>query len=187
MAKNKNVVICKSERLYLTPLDEVHAPAVLKWYNDPELFGHLRDIRYVSHLDEQVQWIRSVKQDPFQKIYAIYSLQDDVLIGDIGIMHINWQDLSAEVGLIIGERAYQRKGLGTEATWLACKFAFEQLQLHNLIATINLDNIASIHLHEKVGFKKMGVRRQARRTADQVIDLLYYDLLPEELIKPDLF
>ena len=43
MPKGKNPVLYRSERLYLSPLSVEHAEYFMKWFNDPEIFGHLRE------------------------------------------------------------------------------------------------------------------------------------------------
>src|SRR4029434_618239 len=106
------IVIAKSERLYLTPLHVTHAPYFVKWYNDPEIFGHIRDMDRMTTLDEQIRWVQETHRDPNQRIFSIFYRPDDQMVGDGGLMHINWQDKKAEVGFGIGESKYKGKRRG---------------------------------------------------------------------------
>jgi RimJ/RimL family protein N-acetyltransferase len=186
MPKSKNLVLAKSERLYLSPLKVEDAPYLVKWFNDPEVFGHLRDMSYQSNLEEQKNWVLEVNRDPAQKVFGIYYIPDDQLIGDGGFIHINQEDRKAEVGLVIGEKQYQGKGLGAEALWLLCHYGFEVLKFHNILGENYADNPVAINNAKKIGLRYFGTRRQSRRIGDKVLDVHYSDMLPHELIKPEL-
>lgn len=185
MPKGKNEVLYRSDRLYLSPLSVDYADYYLKWFNDPEIFGHLRDMSYLSNLQEQKQWVEQVHRDPTQRVYNIFYIPDDQLIGDGGFMHINWEDRKAEVGLVVGEKKYQGLGLGAESLWLLCKYGFEELKLHNILGENYADNPIAISNARKIGLRYFGTRRESRRIGDKVLDVHYSDMLPHELIKPE--
>jgi len=63
----------------------------------------------------------------------------------------------ATVGIL---EQYQNAGIGKKALTIAEKLAFDQLSLHRLEAQIHCDNLASIALFEKEGYKKEGVMRE---------------------------
>lgn len=181
----KNQVIARSERLYLSPMSIEHAPIFLKWYNDPEIFGHIRDMSYVSTLQEQKDWVLATNKDSTQRVFSIFYIPDDCLIGDGGFMNINWEDLKAEVGLVLGEKKYQGMGLGAEALWLLCKYGFEEMKLHNILGENYADNPIAINNARKIGLRFYGTRRESRRIGDKLLDVHYSDMLPHELIKPE--
>jgi len=185
MPKGKNPVVYRSERLYLSPLSEDYADYYVKWFNDPEIFGHIRDMSYSTTLEEQKLWVRQTNGDMTQRVFNVFYLPDDQLIGDGGFMHIHWEDRKAEVGLVIGEKKYQGMGLGAEALWLLCKFGFEEMKLHNILGENYADNPIAISNARKIGLRYYGTRRQSRRIGDKVIDVHYSDMLPQELIKPE--
>jgi len=184
MPKEKNIVVAKSERLYLTPLHPDHAPSFQKWYNDPEIFGHIRDMTYQTTLEEQRQWVHETQRDQNQRIFSIFYIPDDRLIGDGGLMHINWEDRKAEVGLVIGEKQYQGIGLGAEALWLLCHYGFEELKLHNIVGENYANNPIAIANAKKIGLRYFGTRRQSKWLNGEWIDVHYSDMLAHELIKP---
>jgi RimJ/RimL family protein N-acetyltransferase len=173
-----------SHRVYLTPLTTMHAPALTRWFNDPDIWGHQRDISIVSTIEQQLTWIQQVQKDDTFRLYAIYLKQGNVLIGNGGFSHFNAEDRTAEVGLVLGEKQYHGRGLGSECLWLLCKFGFEVLKLHNILAENYADNPIAIHNARKVGFRYYGTRRQSRRIGARVLDVRYSDMLPHELIAP---
>ena len=131
-----------------------------------------------------MQWILKTLENPNQRIFSIYYAPEDKLIGNGGIMNISWEDRKGEIGLVIGEKAYQGLGLGSEAIWLICRYAFDVLQMHNLLAEHYAHEKSSLKLFQKLGFKYLGTRRESRRIKQRLLDVDYSDLLPQDLMDP---
>ncbi len=68
---------------------------------------------------------------------------------------------SADIGLAIGEKEFWRKGFGTETVELFLKECFEQLNLHRAGWWTFDDNIGSIALAKKMGFREEGHLRDS--------------------------
>ncbi len=184
MPKPKNIVLARSERLYLTAIKEEDAPIFAKWYNDPEVYGHLRDMGYQTTPEEQRAWIRQTASDPTLQVFSIYFIPDDQIIGDGGFKNINLEDRIAEIWLIIGEARYRGMGLGKEARWLLCKYGFETLNYHNILGEHYANNPISLSNALKTGAKLVGTRREARLHEGRRLDVHYTDMLRHELIQP---
>lgn len=181
MAKAKRTVIARSHQLYIAPLLLEHAPDLFRWINDPKVYGHLRDIRRFSPLEEQKQWILNVPRDPTLQVYAVYYLPDDRLIGYGGFKNIVWEDKIGEIWRVIGETGYHGQGLGTELYGLVCQVGFQLHGFKNILAEHYANNPASLKSALKAGAKLVGVRRQAKEIQDQRFDVFYTDILPEDL------
>ncbi len=186
MSKAKNTVLIRSERLYLSPLLPYHAGALTKWFNDPAIFAHQREMNWMITIEQQRAWIEKINKDPTQRNFAIYYIPEDELIGYSSLIDMNPQDGTAEVGLAIGETQYQGKGLGAEALWLTCKYGFEELQLSNIMGENIDNNPIAIANAEKIGLKRYGTRRLAKKIGEKFYDVHYSDMLPHELIKPEI-
>jgi len=185
MAKGKNPVLMLSDRLYLTPCREDHADKFCQWLNDPEVYGHLRDMSEVFRVEEVKLWISQIGPDPSQEVFALYYLPEDQLIGNGGFKHLNHQDKTGEIWIVLGEKNYWRQGLGTEARWLICKYGFEKLGLKNILGEHYEINPVSLHNAKKTGAKPMGTRRKSKWTGEKYVDVHYTDMLPEDLVKPE--
>lgn len=57
------------------------------------------------------------------------------------------------IGLLIGEKQYWNKGIGTEAVTLMLDYAFYTLEIPEVILAVKEGNINAIKLYEKLGFK----------------------------------
>jgi RimJ/RimL family protein N-acetyltransferase len=69
------------------------------------------------------------------------------------------------------------RGLTTEAASAVVALGFEELSLHRIQLHAGTKNGASQRVAEKLGFKKMGMVREACRGADGFYDCYVYDLL----------
>lgn len=171
-------VLASSKRLSLTPLHPNQALSFVKWFNDSEVFGLMRDMDRATNVEEQVQWILESGRDARQQIFAIYHRPDGELIGDGGFINVNFEDRKAEIGIVIGEKKYWGRGLGTEAIRLLCEYGFDRLRLHNIIAEHYAINPKSLHVFKKVGFQPFGTRLQSRWIGGRLIDVHYTQILP---------
>lgn len=89
---------------------------------------------------------------------------EDRCIGLIDLFDFDPKNRRAGIGIVISNSENRNKGLGAEAITLLSNYAFTTLDLHQLYANILSDNSASIHLFEKLGFAKVGLKREWIRT-----------------------
>jgi RimJ/RimL family protein N-acetyltransferase len=92
--------------------------------------------------------------------FTVYDRKDSAPVGTAGLLGIHHADGTAELGIFLGERRGQ--GLGTEATRLVLDFAFNVLQLRNVLLETLEWNAAGLAAYERAGFRRIGVRRGAR-------------------------
>ena len=79
-------------------------------------------------------------------------------VGMIDLFDFNPQHQRAGVGILI-HPDFQNKGLASEALKIMISYAFKHLQLHQLYANIIVDNTKSATLFTKIGFVKIGEKR----------------------------
>ena len=161
-----------------TDLDEI-----MKWVNDPEVIDNLL-MRYpVSrHLEEK--WLEKAldTSDMRNKAFSIET-KDGVYLGGIGLHKINWENRSAEVGIVIGKKEYWGKGYGTDAMLAILEFAFNHMNLHRVYLEVYDFNVRGIKSYEKCGFKKEGALRDDRYSRGKYHDTIIMGILKEEYEK----
>jgi len=102
------------------------------------------------------------------------------LIGFATIRWIEWTHGSGWVHLGIGDPQDWRKGIGSEVLDLLLQYAFNELNLYRLTATIPQYNPGALRLFEKAGFIEEVRRREALNRDGRHWDLLLFGLLREE-------
>jgi len=102
------------------------------------------------------------------------------IVGSIGLFHIDFEIRSAEIGY--GVRAGERgKGYASEALGAVARWALTRGGIQRAWLTANTDNVASLRVAEKAGFRREGTLRRAGLEDDGLHDLAVFSLLNDEL------
>jgi diamine N-acetyltransferase len=67
--------------------------------------------------------------------------------------------------------------LANNALTEVIKYSFEKLQLHQLYANITTDNEVSLHLFQKAGFIKSGIKKDWIKVPGGFIDEVIFQLI----------
>jgi diamine N-acetyltransferase len=108
------------------------------------------------------QYLENAHQDIYeakQLRLAICQDQDFPALGLIDLFDFDPQNNRAGVGIVIQAAANRNLSIGSEALDLLIRYAFHNLNLHQLYANIATENAASIALFTKFGFQKIGVKK----------------------------
>lgn len=148
-------------------LDEVraHAAALAVGYNEPrnaQLMGHTAALEP----DEVIEHYADMADEGAHQ-FLLFA--DGALAGDADLRGI--ADGAAEFAFMIGAPAAQGKGLGTKYATMIYAFAFDQLQLHTVYASVVPENVASKRVFEKLGCA-VDDSPAARAYADEPGDLV---------------
>jgi RimJ/RimL family protein N-acetyltransferase len=170
------------EKAALGPLRRDLAPVYARWMNQPEVKRGLDHIG-VSSPESQEKWVeenneKSAKREPDAVEFTIYDRADSTPVGTAGLFHISHARGTCEFGIAIGERRGQ--GLGTEATRLALDYAFNVLELRNVMLETLEWNVSGLTAYERAGFRRVGVRRGAAMSRRQPTNVVLMDAVPED-------
>jgi RimJ/RimL family protein N-acetyltransferase len=171
----------KGQYVKLTAVDlEQDAGPFAKWRSDAEYLRLLDSAPAVMYTEKQVKdyWEKHI--DEYLEL-AIRSLQDNRLIGFIGLTDINWPMGDAWVGIGLGKREDWGRGYGTDAMRVMLEYAFMQLNLHRLSLQVFEYNQRAIRSYEKAGFKIEGRLRKVINRNGRRWDIVYMGILRGEL------
>jgi len=131
------------------------------------------------------EWAEKQLQESGDTTYwfMIRTLEDDRLLGDIGLEVTGWNQRNAFVGLGIGPREFWGRGYGTEAMELALQYGFLELNLHRVMLNVFEYNPRAIRSYEKSGFQHEGRIREALFREGKRWDLLFMGILRTEWMK----
>ncbi|PWL38614.1 GNAT family N-acetyltransferase [Flagellimonas aquimarina] len=155
----------KGEQIYLRALEPKDLDFLYQLENDTAIWEISGTIKPYSkkvlqlYLENSHRDIYDVKQ-----LRLCICNKDDHCIGLIDLFDFDPKNRRAGIGVVIANTENRNKGLGAEAISLLCNYAFTTLDLHQLYANILEGNDASIHLFEKLGFSKIGVKKEWIRT-----------------------
>ncbi|RPI31725.1 MAG: N-acetyltransferase [Chloroflexota bacterium] len=159
------------------------AEAFSRWRRDSE-FSRLLDSGPASvwSVSKIKEWNEKYEdKDPYSEyFFTIHTIEDDRMIGFIGLDGIRWNHGDCWVGIGLGERDYWGKGYGTDAMRIILRYAFSELNLHRVSLNVFGYNPRAIHSYEKAGFKHEGSIRQFLFREGRRWDLVHMGILKEE-------
>jgi RimJ/RimL family protein N-acetyltransferase len=155
----KHEIALHGERVSLRPMTENDWDILWKWNNDPDVLYFAEGDEVGAYTLDQVQQIyRGVSQNAFCFIIQV----DDKPIGDCWLQQMNLERIleahpEAEcrrIDLMIGEKEWWGRGLGTEVIRLLTKFAFEREKADFVFGCDIADyNLASLRAFQKAGYQ----------------------------------
>jgi RimJ/RimL family protein N-acetyltransferase len=169
------------EQVRLNALTSDDLPTIARWYEDAD-FMRLYDALPARPKSEAelAQWLEGLQKDKNTFTFAVRTQDSDALVGTVELDGILWAHGVSGFGIAIRDRAHWGKGYGTEAAQLALAFAFNELNLHRITATVFGYNARSIALMEKLGFQREGAFREFLQRDGERYDMLLYGLLRRE-------
>jgi RimJ/RimL family protein N-acetyltransferase len=114
----------------------------------------------VMNLEEAEAFIQSNPKGGEEKAgdwvqYGIEKKSSGQLIGDCALKFGEFDPRIAEIGITISHLE-QKKGFAKEALLGLLAFLFDTRSVHRVVAIVDEENLASIHLLKSVGFKQEG-------------------------------
>ena len=128
----------------------------LKWYDD-----------YVSRRGSEVRC-------------AVCLADSGQLVGMVSLTRIDYVHRNAEFNAVVGEREAKNRGVGTEATRAMLRHGLFDLNLHRIYVSILRDNVSSLRMCQKAGFREEGTIREGAYKNGRYHDLVLMGVLKSE-------
>jgi len=114
------------------------------------------------------------------KLFLLTDKASNTIIGRCGIHNWNIEHRRAEIGYVMEDEQYKRKGLMTEALEAILEFGFRNMNLNRIEALVGAGNVPSLRLMEKFNFTKEGLLRQHAYASDKFEDSVMFSKLYHE-------
>ncbi len=138
--------------------------------------GSIEEVRdYISNMPKSFD----VADTCFQ--FAITTRNENRLIGDMGIVFSNHNNMQAEIGCTL-HKDYQGKGYATEACSAMVEHLLLALNKHRIVASVDPRNSASIRLIERLGFRKEAHFKESYYLRGEWVDDIIYAMLSKEWV-----
>ena len=156
----------------LRPATLADITAILEIYNDAALKTTATADTEPATLAQRTEWFdfRTANGYPI-----LVSLDESEIVtgwSSLSPYHLRYgYRFTAEVSVYIAEKS-RGKGIG-KALLNALLEATDPLKFHSLVASIDSENAASIHLHKSFGFLEMGTLKEIVFKFDRWLDVVY--------------
>lgn len=138
------------------------ANKIALWKSDPILSHQLLSNFQETDEDTAIDWVKTNSIDPNQCLQGIYVSKNNLysLVGIVRLMYIDYESLTAELGIYVGDQSNQNQGIGGGALDLMLKKAFIEFKLEKVYLKVVSYNERAISLYVKRNFKIEGTLRQ---------------------------
>src|SRR5581483_3020682 len=138
------------------------------WYEPPRSLAQ-RESEYESEVSE-----------PDATTISLVVVADGRAIGDVNLFQIETRNRNALIGIGIWRPQDCDRGYGTDAMRTMLRWAFGHLNLHRVELSVDAENARAIHVYEKLGFVREGMRREQHYDGGRYHDELIMGVLAHE-------
>jgi len=173
----------RSSRLLLRPLAMDDVPGLLSYRSLPEV------CRYVPFNPMDTETLHQRLRDSWNRrrleaegqaiVLGIELTSTGSLIGDVLLSWTSERHRSGEIGYVLNP-AYFGQGFATEAAHRLLHYAFDDLQLHRIVARVILGNHSSVKVAMKLGMRQEAHLVENEWFKGRWIDELDFALLESE-------
>ncbi|MFC1709835.1 GNAT family N-acetyltransferase [Candidatus Omnitrophota bacterium] len=152
----------------LSPKDDIRS--YVRWLHDQEVTLYMSSGKFPTNDKKLKEYISNYSNNMNGMLLGIFIKKSKRHIGTITMHHIDWINRYAKMGVMIGDKSSWGKGYASRAIRLLVNHAFNKMNLNTLYAGVAADNISSIRVFEKVGFKKEGALENHFYLNDKYVD-----------------
>jgi len=157
----------KYGKITLRSLEPDDIELLYQWENNIEIW-EVSNTKTPFSKHILAQYLKESAKDIYETKQLRLIIQNENLepVGAVDVFDFEPYHLRAGVGILIHNKTDRNKGYAADALEALSVYSFEILGLKQLYANITTDNIHSIHLFEKSGFKKVGIKKEWIKTVD---------------------
>jgi RimJ/RimL family protein N-acetyltransferase len=171
-----------TERLLLRELDVADVSAdYVRWLNDPQVSRYLETRQARQDERSVTDFVERVRSRDDEFLFGIFLKGSGRHIGNIKVGPIRAHHRLADVSLFIGARDCWGHGYAAEAIAAVSRYAFNELGVQKLSATMYAPNVASMRAFLRAGFREEGRRRDHFDLDGERCDMIELGLVPGDL------
>ncbi len=167
------------DRIYLSPRNEEDAEIFTQWLNDFDTTDYIGRSSTVVTLSGEKEYLQKPMAENARN-FAIINLENDKMIGTVGLENIDFINRCAILGIFIGDKDFRNNGYGAEAIRLLLDYGFNYLNLESVKLDLLAFNERALACYKKCGFQETGRRRKHRYINGEYYDVIIMDILKEE-------
>jgi len=171
-----------TERLLIKKVSLDDAESLFKvWSNDAVTeYMNIDSMTEVSDAENMINFfIAADSSNEANRMGIFLKGNEKDAIGSCGFNYIDFENDRAEIGYEL-HSDYWRKGYMKEALTALIDYGFETFSFNRIEAKVDVKNVASQRLLEKMLFESEGVLREYEKQKNEYIDIMMYSILNKD-------
>ena len=162
-------------KITLRPLEPEDIDLLYEWENNLEIWEASNTktpfSKYIL-----AQYIKESAKDIYEtkQLRLVIQNKTGEAVGAVDLFDFDPYHMRAGIGILIHKTENRNQGYASDALIAIFGYATEVLGLKQLFANISVKNVASIHLFEKEGFVKSGIKKNWIKTLQGWDDELFF-------------
>lgn len=153
--------LLRGKSIYLDVVERDDMETIGPWWRSLTLQQFLNPGRMMPQgMQDELEWFEGARKNQDLVLFGIRTTAEDRIIGTTTLMQFNWRTRKCLFGIAIGDQSVWNKGYGTEATALAIRYGFLELNLNRIQLYVYEFNARGIRAYEKAGFVREGTLRE---------------------------
>ncbi|MDJ0556334.1 MAG: GNAT family N-acetyltransferase [Microcoleaceae cyanobacterium MO_207.B10] len=170
-------------KVFLTSMEDSHIKHLIKLAQDQSLIDLLGWNTFFEP-DDTEQFIEAISDFtlPYSRksqplIFGVYLTPESLPIGYVLLKGFNMDLLTAETAVAILDKKYRNKGYGKLALKRIIIYAFDELGIKTIGATILLSNKSSVNMVKNLGFVVTEIKNKSWPMPNgELADMLFMEL-----------
>ncbi|MGE5674092.1 MAG: GNAT family N-acetyltransferase [Mycobacterium leprae] len=178
-ADGREAAFLLGTQVYLRPFEASDLTYIQPWNNDPTTRGQIGECHPTSRASAEA-WLAKLNQDRDRIWFAVVSRADQRVVGEAGLLRMYYPWRTTDMTMIIGDKAAQGKGYGSEAVGLLLDYAFGYLNFHRVSIGVVGFNEGALRFWKRAGFREEGIQRDGYYYDHKYHDFVMLSILEEE-------
>ena len=107
-----------------------------RWFNDKQVTRFMQKGMKKNTVEDQHSFFKKVYKSENDLVLAICYKENKKHIGTTGLHQIDWEERSAQFGIIIGEKLYWGRSIGSDAWEKVIDYGFTKIKLKKFTQNI---------------------------------------------------
>ena len=165
-------------------VEHLQAPEYLAWLRDYEVVKTINRPEYLETIpfEEVKRYVEALWESDTDIFLAVTHRTCKRFVGTVRAARIDLKTLTADLGILIGDRNYWGSGVATDALSVLADYLFHELGLRRLTAGLLEPNKAMLRVFEKLGFVKEGVFRKHDLYEGEYVDHIFLGCFKNEFV-----
>ena len=174
----KRQIVIDGLRIFLKILRESDATSEhAGWLNNPEVNRYLATKK--ATVAGLRKYIQEKNESPDALFFGIFFKENEKFIGTVKLEPIEFLESRATVAIMIGDKDYWNKGLGTETIKLMTKYVFQELNLNEVNLGVVSENKVAVRAYEKAGLRVCRIDEKSKFYDNMAYDNLIMSIKKE--------